>query len=125
MNLLEKILRNKNLEVMEVTKLQSDSSICNNDKSPCNPCVTQRLEKVTNKEGCGNDFLSFPVEWLKRFDETTLERLAIMTVDGKLSDDKALRILNDELNVLRVLPKIMATPRFRQARHFAPPNSNF
>lgn len=36
----------------------------------------------------------FPKEWLQRFDETQLERLAIMTVDGRLSDQEALRLLS-------------------------------
>jgi hypothetical protein len=35
----------------------------------------------------------FPPGWLKRFDETMLERLAIMTVDGELSDTEALESL--------------------------------
>lgn len=36
----------------------------------------------------------FPKEWLQRYDETQLERLAIMTVDGRLSDQEAMRLLN-------------------------------
>lgn len=36
----------------------------------------------------------FPKEWLKRFDEMQLERLAIMTIDGRLSDQEAVRLLN-------------------------------
>jgi len=36
----------------------------------------------------------FPREWLQQFDETQLERLAIMTVDGRLSDQEALRLLS-------------------------------
>jgi hypothetical protein len=36
----------------------------------------------------------FPSEWLQRFDEAQLERLAIMTVDGRLSDQEALRLMN-------------------------------
>jgi len=36
----------------------------------------------------------FPKEWLQKYDETILERLAIMTVDGRLSDQEAARILN-------------------------------
>ena len=34
-------------------------------------------------------FLPFPSDWLQRYDEVQLERLAIMTVDGGLSDDEA------------------------------------
>lgn len=37
--------------------------------------------------------LPFPADWLERFDETTLERLAIITVDGGLSDEKALKVM--------------------------------
>jgi len=44
-------------------------------------------------EGATNCIEPFPAEWLKRFDETILERLAIMTVDGKLSDCEALNYL--------------------------------
>ncbi len=37
----------------------------------------------------GVEFLPFPADWLHRFSEQQLERLAIMTVDGGLSDDEA------------------------------------
>jgi DNA primase len=36
----------------------------------------------------------FPKEWLDRFDEMQLERLAIMTIDGRLTDTEAMRLLN-------------------------------
>jgi hypothetical protein len=36
----------------------------------------------------------FPPEWLERYTDDELERLAIMTFDGKLSDEEAKRILN-------------------------------
>jgi len=36
----------------------------------------------------------FPREWLQRFDESQLERLAIMTTDGQLSDQEAITLLN-------------------------------
>jgi hypothetical protein len=35
----------------------------------------------------------FPPDWLRRFDYETLERLAIMMVDGGMSDDEALEIM--------------------------------
>lgn len=38
-----------------------------------------------------NEFKPFPSDWKTRFDERTLERLAIMTVDGGLSDEEAER----------------------------------
>jgi hypothetical protein len=37
-----------------------------------------------------NAITPFPGMWLKTFNETELERLAIMTVDGGLTDDEAL-----------------------------------
>lgn len=36
----------------------------------------------------------FPKEWVQRFDEAQLERLAIMTIDGQLSDREAMILLN-------------------------------
>ena len=35
----------------------------------------------------------FPEAWLKQFNEVTLERLAIMTVDGGLTDQEALKAM--------------------------------
>jgi len=35
----------------------------------------------------------FSKEWLERYDEQQLERLAIMTIDGRLSDTEAVRLL--------------------------------
>jgi len=37
--------------------------------------------------------IPFPSEWLKRFNETKLERLAIMTVEGNMSDEDALKTI--------------------------------
>ena len=37
--------------------------------------------------------IPFPSNWLKSFNETQLERLAIMTVDEGLTDDEALRAI--------------------------------
>ena len=42
-----------------------------------------------DKGGDNGEFLPFPSDWLQRYDEVQLERLAIMTVDGGLSDDEA------------------------------------
>ena len=39
------------------------------------------------------DVQPFPPDWLEIFDAETLERLAIMTVDGGLTDSEALTIL--------------------------------
>lgn len=36
----------------------------------------------------------FPKEWLQKYDEAILERLAIMTIDGRVSDYESLRLLN-------------------------------
>jgi hypothetical protein len=38
----------------------------------------------------GGEVIPFPPDWLKRFDEEQLERMAIMTVDGGLSDAEAI-----------------------------------
>lgn len=38
----------------------------------------------------------FPPDWLELFDVETLERLAIMTVDGGLTDSEALTMLAKE-----------------------------
>lgn len=37
--------------------------------------------------------LPFPSDWIERFDEKTLERLAIMTVDGGLTDEEAIEAM--------------------------------
>ena len=44
------------------------------------------------KSICSGEVIPFPSEWLKLFDEGQLERLAIMTVDGGLSDKDALSL---------------------------------
>ena len=38
-----------------------------------------------------NAITPFPGRWIKNFNENELERLAIMTVDGGLTDDEALK----------------------------------
>jgi len=38
-----------------------------------------------------NEIKLFPISWLKSFNEGQLERLAIMTIDGGLSDEEALK----------------------------------
>ena len=55
------------------------------------------LSSEKPSEGKGTDqeaVKPFPKEWLQKYDETILERLAIMTIDGGLSDSEALRLLN-------------------------------
>jgi len=62
------------------------------------PCTLKSTDKIVEKKAMptmGKDelqsiYLLFPVEWNK-FDETTLERLAIMTIDGGLSDSEVLK----------------------------------
>jgi hypothetical protein len=39
------------------------------------------------------DIKPFPPDWLELFDVETLERLAIMTIDGGLTDSEALTML--------------------------------
>jgi hypothetical protein len=50
----------------------------------------------------------FPSNWLKSFNETQLERLAIMTVDGGLTDDEALRAIR---LCGTLLPSVPGKPR--------------
>ena len=38
----------------------------------------------------------FPARWLKKYTNEQLERLAIMTVDGELTDEEAEKILEKE-----------------------------
>jgi hypothetical protein len=38
-----------------------------------------------------SEITPFPASWMKSFNEEELERLAIMTVDGGLTDDEALK----------------------------------
>jgi hypothetical protein len=45
------------------------------------------------------DFKPFPSDWLNRFNEQELERLALMTIDGGLSDEDAIRALGQVQNV--------------------------
>lgn len=57
----------------------------------------------------------FPADWLSRFDETTLERLAIMTVDGELADDEALEAIGKESKTIWSNPFPQGTPEAREA----------
>lgn len=61
------------------------------------------------------DIKPFPAGWLSRFDETTLERLAIMTVDGELTDDKALEAIGKESKTIWSNPFRQGTPEAREA----------
>jgi len=56
--------------------------------------LTVKSSSLQGEEYTGADVKPFPKEWLSRFDEEQLERLAIMTVDGGLSDREALTLLN-------------------------------
>jgi len=62
---------------------------CVSENSIIFPIVN--TSEINSKGGTRDkgDVLDFPSEWLKRFDEKTLERLSIMTVDGGLSDEEA------------------------------------
>ncbi|MEN6318652.1 MAG: primase-helicase zinc-binding domain-containing protein [Syntrophaceae bacterium] len=63
-------------------------------------CILSSTDKIVEEKAMptmGKDelqsiYLPFPVEWNK-FDETTLERLAIMTIDGGLSDSEVLNLM--------------------------------
>jgi hypothetical protein len=56
------------------------------------PC--EAAEKVTEtipaREIDNGKGIPFPSEWSQRFSEQQLERLAIMTVDGGMSDEEAM-----------------------------------
>lgn len=55
--------------------------------------VEKRVEVISGhdtRETMGT-VVPFPSRWLKSFNEEQLERLAIMTVDGGLTDDEALK----------------------------------
>ncbi|QTA83899.1 Uncharacterized protein dnl_63230 [Desulfonema limicola] len=58
------------------------------------PVSLSPLPSQPGKEGkprteTGQEIRLFPPEWLKKYDESTLERLAIMTIEGGLSDQEA------------------------------------
>ena len=40
-----------------------------------------------------NEIKPFPAEWLKLYSYEQLERLALMTVDGEMTDEEAMIIL--------------------------------
>ena len=56
--------------------------------------VTRMINEAQSKEQDKKIvYRPFPEPWIDKYDETTLERLAIMTVDGVLSDSEALKCL--------------------------------
>ena len=59
------------------------------------PLQSTQTEKTYKDKGSARRtvFEPFPAEWKTQFDEMKLERLAIMTVDGGLSDEAAYRSL--------------------------------
>ena len=60
------------------------------------PETTEKVVEVIpikNTQNAMGTVIPFPSNWLKSFNETQLERLAIMTVDGGLTDDEALRAI--------------------------------
>ena len=60
------------------------------------PETTEKVVEVIpikNTQKAMGAVIPFPSNWLKSFNETQLERLAIMTVDGGLTDDEALRAI--------------------------------
>ena len=56
--------------------------------------LTVKLASLQGEKATEAEIKSFSKEWLQRYDETQLERLAIMTVDGRLSDREAAKVLN-------------------------------
>ena len=63
------------------------------------------LKVIERKEP--EDIKPFPEEWISRFDETTLERLAIMTVDGGLTDSEALEAIDRKPHIRLVKKKAL------------------
>lgn len=62
---------------------------------------------IEKSQQFGNgDVIPFPPEWLKRFNEGQLERLAIMTVDGGLSDEEAIKAMGAKLLINRTFDNI-------------------
>lgn len=60
------------------------------------PETTEKVAEVIpikNTQKAMGAVIPFPSNWLKSFNETQLERLAIMTMDGGLTDDEALRAI--------------------------------
>ena len=60
------------------------------------PETTEKVVEVIpikNGQKAMGTVIPFPSDWLKSFNETQLERLAIMTMDGGLTDDEALRAI--------------------------------
>jgi len=53
--------------------------------------LTVQSSSFKDEENTRADVKPFPKQWLSRFDEEQLERLAIMTVDGRLTDREAFR----------------------------------
>lgn len=63
------------------------------------------LKVIERKEP--EDIKPFPEEWLSRFDEGTLERLAIITVDGGLTDSEALEAIDQKPHIRLVEKKAL------------------
>jgi hypothetical protein len=61
--------------------------------------ITVPIEKL--HQFCKGEVIPFPPEWLKQLDEEQLERLAIMTVDGGLSDEEAINAMGAKLFINR------------------------
>lgn len=56
--------------------------------------LTKQTSYLQNQRLSEDIVRPFPKEWLQKFNEEQLERLAIMTIDGRLSDQEAVSILN-------------------------------
>ena len=69
----------------------------------------------TREEIAKRDIKPFPADWLSRFDEGTLERLAIMTVDGGMTDQEALEATGKEPETIWSNPFPRGTPEAREA----------
>jgi DNA primase len=76
-------------------------------QSPEDPfsAADKATETIPAREIDNGEGIPFTSEWSQRFSEQQLERLAIMTVDGNMSDEEAIRIL--EVNKV---PSVSAMP---------------
>jgi hypothetical protein len=71
------------------------------------PESVSQISAEQNPIDTGEHIIPFPEEWISRFDETTLERLAIMTVDGGLTDSEALEAIEQKPHIRLVEKKAL------------------
>lgn len=65
----------------------------NREKPTPHGMTGRYLQMTMSRSESDPDIKPFPPDWLELFDVETLERLAIMTIDGGLTDSEALTML--------------------------------